>query len=98
MGTQLPETCREVEINILRSKFHIHGSVHRESNLVTVQQDANVFSLLYFCRQLYMFRVFSESVPTQQRERMVADPVNQYQKLYLQLYKLLMMGVNTRNL
>jgi len=39
-----------------------------------------------------------ESVPTQQRERMVVDPVNQYQKLYLQLYKLLMMGVNTWNM
>ena len=37
-------------------KFYIHGSVHRESNLITVQQDASVFSLLYFCRQLYMFR------------------------------------------
>ena len=39
-----------------------------------------------------------ESIPTQQRERMVVDPVNQYQKLYLQLYELLMMGVNTRNM
>ena len=39
-----------------------------------------------------------ESVPTQQRERMVADPVNQYQKLLLQLYDLLMIGVNTRNM
>jgi len=35
---------------------------------------------------------------TQQRERMVVDPVKQYQKLYLQLYELLMMGVNTRNM
>ena len=99
----------------------------------------DLFSLLYFCRQLYMFRVSTpiirssyncnysfwywltgsatirsccwvgtdscvsygsysfvrysfitneyllydthESVPTQQQERMVADPVNQYQKL-----------------
>jgi len=24
--------------------------------LIIVQQDATVFSLLYFCRQLYMFR------------------------------------------
>jgi len=37
--------------------FNIHGSVHRESNLITVQQDATVFSLLYFCWQLYMFQV-----------------------------------------
>ena len=39
-----------------------------------------------------------EMIPTQQRERMVVDPVNQYQKLHLQLYELLMMGVNTRNM
>jgi len=39
-----------------------------------------------------------ESLPTEQRERMVVDPVNQYQKLYLQLYELLMMGVNTQNM
>ena len=37
-------------------------------------------------------------VPTEQRKRMVVDPGNQYQKLYLQLYELLMMGVNTRNM
>jgi len=35
---------------------------------------------------------------TQQQKWMVVDPVNQYQKLYLQLYELLMMGVNTRNM
>ena len=29
---------------------------------------------------------------------MVVEPVNQYQKLYLQLYELLMMVVNTRNM
>jgi len=29
---------------------------------------------------------------------MVVDPVNQYQKLQLQLYELLMMGVNTQNM
>jgi len=27
--------------------------------LITVQQDATVFSLLHFCRQLYMFRVLT---------------------------------------
>ena len=30
-----------------------------EVNLITVQQDATVFSLLHFCRQLYMFRVLT---------------------------------------
>ena len=39
--------------------FYIHGSVHRESYLIIYQQDATVFSLLYFCRQLYMFRVLA---------------------------------------
>jgi len=38
--------------------FYIHRSVHRESNWITVQKDATVLSLLHFCRQLYMFRVF----------------------------------------
>jgi len=59
----------------------------------------DLFSLLYFCRQLYMFRVLTPIikssyncnfsfwywltgfVPTQQRERIVVNPVNQYQKL-----------------
>jgi len=29
---------------------------------------------------------------------MVVDPVNQYQKVYLRLYELLMTGVNIRNM
>ena len=29
------------------------------SNLIIVQQDATVFSLLYFCRQRYMFQVLT---------------------------------------
>ena len=32
---------------------------YRESNLITVQKDATVFSSLHFCRQLYMFRVLT---------------------------------------
>ena len=28
------------EMNIIITEFYIHGSVHRESNLITVQQDA----------------------------------------------------------
>ena len=36
--------------------FYIHGSAHRESNLITIQQDANYY---YFCRQRYMFRVLT---------------------------------------
>jgi len=33
MGTWLPETCREVEINILRSSVHLVGNLQ---NLTTV--------------------------------------------------------------
>ena len=33
--------------------------MHHESNLMTVEQDATVFSLLYFCTQLYMFRLLT---------------------------------------
>jgi len=39
--------------------MYAHGSVHRESDLIIVQQDAIVFSLLHFCRQLYMFLVLT---------------------------------------
>ena len=53
----LTKTSVGLTFNILL--FYIHGSVHRESNLITVQQDATAFSLLYFCRQLYMFRVLT---------------------------------------
>jgi hypothetical protein len=31
--------------------------VHRESTRITVQQNASIYSLLYFCTLLYMFRV-----------------------------------------
>jgi len=44
--------------------FYTHGSLNRESNLITVQQDVTEFSLVYFCRQLYMFRVLTPSVIT----------------------------------
>jgi len=42
--------------------FYIHGSVHHESNLIAFQQDATVFSLLYLCRQLYIFRVLTINI------------------------------------
>jgi len=41
------------------NEFYINRSVHRGLNLITIQQDATVFSLLYFCRQLYMFRLLT---------------------------------------
>ena len=36
-------------------KFNVHGSVHRESMSIVVQQGATMYSLLYFCKLLYMF-------------------------------------------
>ena len=42
--------------------FHVHESAHRESVSVTVQKDATIYSLLYFCRLLYMFRVVIRSI------------------------------------
>ena len=36
--------------------------MHRESNLITVQQDANILSLLYSCKELYMFRVLTSII------------------------------------
>jgi hypothetical protein len=37
--------------------YYVHGSVHHESMSIIVQQDATIYSLLYFCKLLYMFRV-----------------------------------------
>ena len=37
--------------------FYVHGSVHRESMSIIVQQDAAITSLLYFCKLLYKLRV-----------------------------------------
>jgi len=34
--------------------YYINGSVHIESNLITVQKDATVFSLFRFRRQIYI--------------------------------------------
>ena len=50
---------RVIIISVIVIIFYIHGSVHRESSLITVQQDATVFSLLHSCRQLYLFRVMT---------------------------------------
>jgi len=39
--------------DISRLRVNVHGSVHRESMQVIVQQDATMYSLLYFCKLLY---------------------------------------------
>jgi len=51
---------------------------------------------LYDCKCSFWYRLTRS--PTKQQEQMVVDPVNQYQRLYLQLYQLLMMGVNTQHM
>ena len=48
---------------ILRTnKFYVHWSVHRESKSIIVQQDSTMYSLLYFCKLLYMFRVVTSPI------------------------------------
>jgi len=43
--------------NFLLFYVYVYGSVHRETMSIIVQQDATIYSLLYFCKLLYMFRV-----------------------------------------
>ena len=42
--------------------FYVHGSMHCESMSIIVQQDATIYSLVYFCKLLYMFRVVTPPV------------------------------------
>jgi hypothetical protein len=46
--------CREATTDL---DFYVHGSVNLESMSIIVQQDATIYSLLYFCKLLYTFRV-----------------------------------------
>jgi len=36
--------------------------MHRESVSIIVQQDATIYSLLYFCKLLYMFRLVTPPI------------------------------------
>jgi hypothetical protein len=38
-------------------EFYVHWSAHRESMSIIVQQDVTMYSLLHFCKLLYMFWV-----------------------------------------
>jgi hypothetical protein len=42
--------------------FYVYGSMHRESMSITVQQDATMYSLLHFCKLLYMFWVVTPPI------------------------------------
>ena len=46
--SDIPESKEGNVVPTWGNEFYIQESVHRESNLITVQQDATVFSLLYF--------------------------------------------------
>jgi len=43
----------------IHTHTHIHGSVHHESNLINCPTRCDLFNLLLFCKQLYMFRVLT---------------------------------------
>jgi len=60
--------------------------MYRESNLTIFQLDATY--------SVYYITVGSSTCfgCRTHHQELVVDPVNQYQKLYLQLYQLLMMG------
>ena len=42
--------------------FYVHGSEDRESMSIIVQQDETIYSLLYFCKLLYMFRLITSPI------------------------------------
>jgi len=42
--------------------FYVHGSVHRESMSITVQQDATIYTLFSFCKLLYMLQVVTPPI------------------------------------
>jgi len=42
--------------------FNVHRSVHCESMSIFIQQDATIYSVLYFCKLLYMFRVVAPTI------------------------------------
>ena len=46
----------------LSVEFNVHRSLRRESMSIIVQQDATMYSLLYFCKLLYMFRVVTPPI------------------------------------
>ena len=50
--------------NQISPRIHLRKScwITNEDNLTTVHQDATVFSLLHFCRQLYMFRMLTRTI------------------------------------
>jgi len=47
----------EMSVKVIR----LHGVTSKKANWITLQPNAIVFRLLYFCRQLYMFRALTHN-------------------------------------
>jgi len=59
-GVSLLERILEHQLSC--NAFCVHGSMHRESMSIIVQQDVTISSLLYFCKLLYMFQVIPSPI------------------------------------
>jgi hypothetical protein len=49
-------------VNAVTLKTNVHMSVQRESISIIVQQDVTMYTCLYFCKLLYMFRVVTPPI------------------------------------
>ena len=57
------EICHKIHLSLKSDKKNWYITLRIISlNLIIVQQDATVFSLLYLRRQLYMFRVLTPTI------------------------------------
>ena len=57
------EICHKIHLSLKSSKKNWHITLRIIFlNLIIVQQDPTVLSLLYFCRQLYMFRLLTPTI------------------------------------
>jgi len=61
-ATQNTVVISSSEMLIPIYQFYFHWSVYRESMSIIVQQDATMYSLLYFCKLFYMFQVVTPPI------------------------------------
>ena len=62
--------------------FNVHGSVHRNNIVIHIQQDATLHSL-FFCKQLYMFRVVPPPIIRSENNCIYSSPYLSYRYCYL---------------
>ena len=67
VSVQLSGYTRETLLKVQHDRinfifFYVHGSLHRESRSIIVQQDATMHSPLYFCILLQMIRVVTPPI------------------------------------